>query len=405
MFNDALKGIRIADFSWVWAGPYAASLLSYMGAEVIKIESHGRIDQTRKGSIMNGDNFNGYDSSPTFNNANLNKQGVTIDITKPEGAELARKIVEKCDIVVANMRPGKMAKLGLGYEDLKKVKPDIIMLESSGFGATGPYKGYAGFAPIFASFGGLAYLTGYEDGTPNVMSGVQDMRAGTVSAFIMIAALLHRKKTGEGQYIDLSSSECLSTLVGPELMEYTMNRRSPFRAGNQDAIMAPHNCYRCKGDDKWVSIAVATDEEWNSLKKVMGNPEWAENAEKYGGVLARWQNRKELDGQIAQWTKDFTTYEVTELLQEAGVAAMPSMNAEEILTDPHTKARELFTEVDHPALGNQVVMKPAWKFSETPARIRKPGPLLGEDNGDVFGNLLGMSEAEIKKMEEAEIIW
>lgn len=405
MFNDALKGIRIADFSWVWAGPYAASLLSYMGAEVIKIESHGRIDQTRKGSIMNGDNFNGYDSSPTFNNANLNKQGVTIDITKPEGAELARKIVEKCDIVVANMRPGKMAKLGLGYEDFKKVKPDIIMLESSGFGATGPYKGYAGFAPIFASFGGLAYLTGYEDGTPNVMSGVQDMRAGTVSAFIMIAALLHRKKTGEGQYIDLSSSECLSTLVGPELMEYTMNRRSPFRAGNQDAIMAPHNCYRCKGDDKWVSIAVATDEEWNSLKKVMGNPEWAENAEKYGGVLARWQNRKELDGQIAQWTKDFTTYEVTELLQEAGVAAMPSMNAEEILTDPHTKARELFTEVDHPALGNQVVMKPAWKFSETPARIRKPGPLLGEDNGDVFGNLLGMSEAEIKKMEEAEIIW
>lgn len=405
MFNDALKGIRIADFSWVWAGPYAASLLSYMGAEVIKIESHGRIDQTRKGSIMNGDNFNGYDSSPTFNNANLNKQGVTIDITKPEGAELARKIVEKCDIVVANMRPGKMAKLGLGYEDLKKVKPDIIMLESSGFGATGPYKGYAGFAPIFASFGGLAYLTGYEDGTPNVMSGVQDMRAGTVSAFIMIAALLHRKKTGEGQYIDLSSSECLSTLVGPELMEYTMNRRSPFRAGNQDAIMAPHNCYRCKGDDKWVSIAVATDEEWNSLKKVMGNPEWAENAEKYGGVLARWQNRKELDGQIAQWTKDFTTYEVTELLQKAGVAAMPSMNAEEILTDPHTKARELFTEVDHPALGNQVVMKPAWKFSETPARIRKPGPLLGEDNGDVFGNLLGMSEAEIKKMEEAEIIW
>lgn len=405
MFNDALKGIRIADFSWVWAGPYATSLLSYMGAEVIKIESHGRIDQTRKGSIMNGDNFNGYDSSPTFNNANLNKQGVTIDITKPEGAELARRIVEKCDIVVANMRPGKMAKLGLGYEDLKKVKPDIIMLESSGFGATGPYKGYAGFAPIFASFGGLAYLTGYEDGTPNVMSGVQDMRAGTVSAFIMIAALLHRKKTGEGQYIDLSSSECLSTLVGPELMEYTMNRRSPFRAGNQDAIMAPHNCYRCKGDDKWVSIAVATDEEWNSLKKTMGNPEWAEDAGKYGGVLARWQNRKELDGQIAQWTKEFTTYEVTELIQKAGVAAMPSMNAEEILTDPHTKARELFTEVDHPALGKQVVMKPAWKFSETPARIRRPGPLLGEDNADVFGNLLGMSEAEIKKMEEAEIIW
>lgn len=405
MFEDALKGIRIADFSWVWAGPYATSLLSYMGAEVIKIESHGRIDQTRKGSIMNGDNFNGYDSSPTFNNANLNKQGVTIDITKPEGAELARKIVEKCDIVVANMRPGKMAKLGLGYEDLKKVRPDVIMLESSGFGATGPYKAYAGFAPIFASFGGLAYLTGYEDGTPNVMSGVQDMRAGTVSAFILIAALLHRKKTGEGQYIDLSSSECLSTLIGPELMEYSMNRRSPFRCGNQDAVMAPHNCYRCKGDDKWISIAVATDEEWKTLCGVMGNPEWAADEKKYGSIVSRFENRRELDEQITAWTRGYTAYELTGLLQNAGVAAMPSLSAEEILTDPHTEARELFTKVDHPALGEQVVMKPAWRFSETPAKIRKPGPLLGEDNADVFGNLLGMPDSEIKKLEEEQVIW
>ncbi|MBQ7797129.1 MAG: CoA transferase [Lachnospiraceae bacterium] len=404
MFKDALKGIRIADFSWVWAGPYATSLLSYMGAEVIKIESHGRIDQTRKGSIMNGDNFSGFDSSPTFNNANLNKQGVTIDITKPEGAELARKLVEKCDIVVANMRPGKMAKLGLGYEDFKKVKPDIIVLESSGFGATGPYKGFAGFAPIFASFGGLAYLTGYEDGAPNVMSGVQDMRAATTSAFILLAALIHRQNTGEGQYIDLSSSECLSTLVGPELMDYTMNKRSPFRHGNEDAIMAPHNCYKAAGEDKWISIAVATDEEWNSLKDVMGNPEWA-NDQNYDSVFGRWQNRKELDAHMSEWTKDKDTYEMMHTLQAAGVAAMPSMSAIEILTDPHTEARELFTTVPHKVLGEQHVMNPAWKFSETPARIRKQGPILGEDNYDVFGNLLGMSEEEIKAMEEARIIW
>lgn len=404
MFKDALKGIRIADFSWVWAGPYATSLLSYMGAEVIKIESHGRIDQTRKGSIMNGDNFSGFDSSPTFNNANLNKQGVTIDITKPEGAELARKLVSKCDIVVANMRPGKMAKLGLGYEDFKKVKQDIIVLESSGFGATGPYKGFAGFAPIFASFGGLAYLTGYEDGAPNVMSGVQDMRAATTSAFILLAALIHRQNTGEGQYIDLSSSECLSTLVGPELMDYTMNKRSPFRHGNEDAIMAPHNCYKAAGEDKWISIAVSTDEEWKALKCVMGNPEWAEH-EKFGSVYDRWQNRYELDAHMSEWTKDRDTYELMHLLQDAGVAAMPSLSAEEILQDPHTKARELFTTVPHKVLGEQHVMNPAWKFSETPARIRKQGPILGEDNLDVFVNLLGMTEKEVKEMEEAQIIW
>ena len=404
MFKDALKGIRIADFSWVWAGPYATSLLSYMGAEVIKIESRGRVDQTRKGSIMNGDSFNGYDSSPTFNNANLNKQGVSIDITKPEGAELARRLVAECDIVVANMRPGKMDKLGLGYKDLIKEKPDIIMLESSGFGCTGPYRGYAGFAPIFASFGGLAYLTGYEDGAPNVMSGVQDMRAGTMAAFILITALVNRQKTGKGQYIDLSSSECLSALVGPELMEYTMNKRSPFRCGNQDAVMAPHNCYRCKGEDKWISIAVATDEEWDALRLAMGDPEWAK-AEEYKSVYSRWQHRKELDAHVTEWTVNYTHYELMELLQGAGVAAMPSFDAEEILKDSHTKERNLFTEVDHPALGKQVVMNPAWKFSETPARIRKPGPLLGEDNYDVFENLLGMQEEEIKKLEEEQVIW
>lgn len=404
MFKDALKGIRIADFSWVWAGPYATSLLSYMGAEVIKIESRGRVDQTRKGSIMNGDSFNGYDSSPTFNNANLNKQGVSIDITKPEGAELARRLVAKCDIVVANMRPGKMDKLGLGYHDLVKVKPDVIMLESSGFGCTGPYRGYAGFAPIFASFGGLAYLTGYEDGAPNVMSGVQDMRAGTMAAFILITALINRQKTGKGQYIDLSSSECLSALVGPELMEYTMNKRSPFRCGNQDAVMAPHNCYRCKGEDKWISIAVATDEEWDALRLAMGDPDWAK-AEEYAGAYSRWQHRKELDAHMTEWTVNYTHYELMERLQGVGVAAMPSFDAEEILKDPHTKARNLFTEVDHPALGKQVVMNPAWKLSKTPARIRKPGPLLGEDNYDVFENLLGMQEEDIKKLEEEQIIW
>lgn len=404
MFKDALKGIRIADFSWVWAGPYATSLLSYMGAEVIKIESRGRVDQTRKGSIMNGDSFNGYDSSPTFNNANLNKQGVSIDITKPGGAELARRLVAECDIVVANMRPGKMDKLGLGYHDLIKVKPDVIMLESSGFGCTGPYRGYAGFAPIFASFGGLAYLTGYEDGAPNVMSGVQDMRAGTIAAFILITALVNRQKTGKGQYIDLSSSECLSALVGPELMEYTMNKRSPFRCGNQDAVMAPHNCYRCKGEDKWISIAVATDEEWGVLRLAMGDPDWAK-AEEYASVYSRWQHRKELDAHMTEWTVNYTHYELMELLQGVGVAAMPSFDAEEILKDPHTKERNLFTEVDHPALGKQVVMNPAWKLSETPARIRKPGPLLGEDNYDVFENLLGMQEEEIKKLEEEQIIW
>lgn len=404
MNHDALKGIRVADFSWVWAGPLATLLLSFMGAEVIKIESRKRIDQTRHGSITTGDSFSNFDASPIFNNANLNKKGVTIDLSRPEGAELAKRIVAVSDVAIENMRSGVMDKLGLGYKELVKVKPDIVMLSSSGFGSSGPYREYAGYAPIFAAFGGLAHLTGYEDGAPNTMSGVMDLRVGTVSAFAILAALIHRQKTGEGQYIDVSSTECISTLVGPQLMEYTMNKRSPQRTGNQDAIMAPHNCYRCKGNDKWISIAVATDEEWNALCRVMGDPAWTREEDFSDGV-SRWKHRAKLDEHMGRWTINHTHYEVMEMLQRAGVAAMPSFNAEEILSDPHIKARGVIGEVDHPVLGRKVVLNPSWKHSETPARIHKASPLLGEDNEEVFGGLLGMSKEEMKKLEEQQIIY
>lgn len=404
MSKMALEGIRVADFSWVWAGPYCTSLLGYLGAEVIKIESMKRVDQTRQGSIMNGDVFEGVNSSPTFNNANLNKKGVSIDITTEKGQEIARQLVAKCDIVVANMRPGKMDKLHLGYEDLKKVKPDIIMLESTGFGCTGPYRGFAGFAPIFASMGGLANLTGYTDGAPNPMSGVQDLRAATQAAYAILAALYHRKKTGEGQYIDCSSSECITTLVGNEMMEYTMNGRSLGRTGNTDPVMAPHNVYRCKGDDKWISIAVGTEEEWQNLVHAMGDPEWAKD-EKFADMYSRHENSAEIDAHMAEWTIQYGHIELMHLLQDAGVAAMPSFCATEILEDPHVKARGLLTTVEHPLLKTQHVFNPPWKLSETPATIRKPGPCLGEDNVEVFTTLLGMSEEEVKKLEEEKTLY
>lgn len=404
MNKDALKGLRVADFSWVWAGPYATLLLSFLGAEIIKIESRKRIDQTRQGSITTGDDFEGYNASPIFNNANLNKKSVSLDLKRPQGIELAKKIVAMSDVVIENMRPGVMDRLGLGYNDLAKVKPDIIMISASGFGSSGPYGEYAGYAPIFAAFGGLAYITGYEDGEPNTMSGVMDLRVGTISAFSILAALIHRQKTGEGQYIDLSSSECVSSLIGAELMEYTMNKRSPVRCGNQDSIMAPHNCYRCKGDDKWVSIAVATDQEWKALCKAMGNPEWSKE-EAFSDTYSRWKNRAQLDKYMSEWTINYTHYEVMTLLQSVGVAAMPSFCAEEILSDPHMKARGKITEVEHPVLGKKVVINPPWILSETPARIRKASPLLGEDNEEIFSSLLGMTKEEIEKLVDEKIIY
>ena len=404
MDKVALKGVRVADFSWVWAGPYSTLLLTFLGAEVIKIESRKRIDQTRQGSITTGDDFEGFNASPIFNNANLNKKSVSLDLKSPEGVELAKRIVAESDVVVENMRAGVMDKLGLGYEALKAVKPDIIMVSSSGFGAYGPYGHYAGYAPIFASFGGLAYLTGYEDGEPNTMSGVMDLRVGTISAYATLAALLRRQKTGEGQYIDLSSSECVSSLIGSELMEFTMNGTSPSRCGNQDAIMAPHNVYRCQGDDKWISIAVGSDEEWRALKGVMGNPAWAEDRD-LDSMYGRWQRRAELDERMSQWTVHYTDYDLMHLLQDAGVAAMPSLCAEEILSDPHVKARGKLLEVEHPVMGKKVVISPPWKLSETPAVIRSASPLLGEHNNEVFGGLLGLSQDEIDRLAKEEVIY
>lgn len=404
MNQEALKNIRIADFTWVWAGPLATLLFSFFGAEVIKIESRKRIDQMRQGTITTGDNFSNVDASWTFNNANLNKKSVTLDLSRPEGAELARRIVALSDVVVENMRPGVMDKLGLGYKDLVKVKPDIVMLSASGFGSTGPYREYAGYAPIFASFGGMAYLTGYEDGEPNTMSGVVDLRIGTAAAFALLSALIHRQKTGEGQYIDLSSSECVSALVGDQLLEYTMNGRSPFRSGNQDTIMAPHNCYPCKGEDKWISIAVSNDEEWQALRQAMGDPDWAAE-DAFTSVYSRWIHRTRLDELMATWTRGYTAHELMTALQAAGVAAMPSFSAEEILSDPHVNARELTTVVDHPVMGKKVVLNPPWKLSATPARVKRASPLLGEHNQEIFAGLLGMSPTEISELQEAKIIY
>jgi benzylsuccinate CoA-transferase BbsF subunit len=273
--QGALQGVRVADFGWVLAGPYATMLLGYMGAEVIKIESRRRPDEQR---IAHRAGFSSeLDASSNFLEVNFNKKSVTLNLSTKEGAELARQIVATSDVVVENMRPGVMNRLGLGYPDLSAVKPDIIMVSISGWGQSGPLREYTAYAPCFASFGGLAHLIGYADGEPNTGTSAMDARSGTAAAFAALMALNIRQRTGQGQYIDLASGEALSCLVGDATMEYVLTGQSPARAGNRDTMMAPHNCYRCQGDDKWISIAVATDEEWASLGQAMGNPAWAQD--------------------------------------------------------------------------------------------------------------------------------
>jgi len=403
MARTPLEGIRIADFTWAWAGPYATMMLGFMGAEVIKIESRKRPDHSRMRSLAAGPTFGGPDQAPIFNDLNLNKMSVTLDMTQPKAVELGKRVVSISDVVVENFRPGVMDKLGLGYEALKEVKPDIIMLSSSAVGGIGPDRQYVGYAPTFSALGGLAHLTGYPDGPPIPLMGSSDLRSAATSTFAILTALYYRAQTGEGQHIDLSSTETIAVLIGEAFLEYTMNNRVPFREGNRDGIMAPHNCYPCQGDSNWVSIAVATEEEWQALCHAIGNPHWVSDA-KFADAYRRWQNQEELDKLIGEWTINYTHREVMEMLQKAGVAAVPSLSGLELWEDPHLRERVFAKEVQHPAIGKRIVVNAPWKFSATPAQVSRYGPLLGEHNEYVFGELLGMPKEEIQRLMEEGVI-
>ncbi|MCK4242059.1 MAG: CoA transferase [Dehalococcoidia bacterium] len=404
MTGGPLEGIRIADFTFAWAGPYATDLLVYMGAEAIHVESNRRPDHSRMISLTTRGRFTGLDQSSVFNDMNMGKLGITLDLTKPKAVVLAKRIVKVCDVVAQNMRPGVMERLGLGYEALQEVKPDIIYLSSSARGAHGPERTYVGYAPSFAALGGISCITGYPDGAPAQMYGEIDLISATTSAFAILAALNHKQRTGEGQHIDLSSSEATSVLIGEVLMDYFMNGRVQSRSGNRDDIMAPHNCYRCKGDDKWVSIVVSSDEEWKAFCEAIGEPEWVDD-DRFCDVYSRKQNEEELDRLIRQWTIGHTHHEVMDILQKVGVAAVPSYNSEELYQDPHLKERGLFTEVDHIDGGKHIVVSPPWRFSATSARIGPRAPLFGEHNQYVFGELLGMRDEEIKSLIGERVIY
>ena len=400
--QGALTGVRVADFGWVLAGPYSTMLLSYMGAEVIKIESRRRVDEQR---IAHRAGFsNDYEASSNFLEVNLNKKSVSINLSKPEGAALARRLVAVSDVAIENMRPGVMDRLGLGYPDLVQVKPDLIMVSISGWGASGPLREYTAYAPCFASYGGLANLMGYADDEPNTGTSAMDARSGTAAAFAVLMALNVRQRTGEGQYIDLASCEALNSLIGDNLVEYAMNQISPKRDGNHDRVMAPHNCYRCAGDDRWISIAVGSEEEWSALCDAMGNPAWSRDAA-FSTMEGRHENQDRLDPLIEAWTAGQEPYALMESLQAHGVAAMPSFDAAGVFHNPQLVARESIIEVSHPNLGTRLAVGPPWKMSATPPGISRTAPLLGEHNAYVLGELLGMEQDEIDRLAEEQVVY
>ena len=393
MVHPFLPNIRVLDFSWAAAGPYATLLLGFMGAEVLKVESRHRPDLSRRGFYQSAP----LDASPEFNDLNLNKRSVSLNFQTQEARDLVKRLVPHCDVVLENFRPGVMQRLGLDYATLNAINPRLIMASSSANGSTGPESAYAGYAGIFNALGGVGHLTGYADGPPTEMRISMDLRSGMTLCFAVLTALYARRRTGVGQHIDLSSRESITCLTGHELLHYTMNGESPQRQGNDDALLAPHGCYRCQGDDRWVTIAVGSNTEWQALCRAVDHPEWIEDS-RFVDAGNRTRHRQTLDALLNAWTAQYTQDDVTSTLQHAGVAAYPTMDSAILAASEHLRSRDVFITVDHATLGPQTVLSPPWHSAEVPHDSDRPGPLLGEHTEPVLRDLLGLSDTDLAQL-------
>jgi crotonobetainyl-CoA:carnitine CoA-transferase CaiB-like acyl-CoA transferase len=398
-----LDGVRVVDFGHVWAGPYGTALLADLGAEVIKVESQTHLDvHRRQGPYAHG--RAGVNRSGVWNAQNRGKLGCTLNLTTPEGVALAKRLVAVSDVAVENFAPRVMARLGLDYAALAAVRPGLIMVSLPGFGSTGPDRDHISYGQSLIAASGIAATTGYPGGPPmSLGESYPDLAAGCHAAFAVLVALHHRLETGEGQHVDLSQLESAICLLPEPILALAMTGRISSQAGNRDDAMAPHGCFRCRGEDRWVAIAVGTDEEWGAFRHVMGDPQWARDA-RFADAPGRRRYQDELERRIGAWTGTQAAEEVAIQLQQAGVPAAVSMTVSDLLRDPHLDARGAFVEVDHPETGPQVLYAPVWRFSDNPARIRRPAPCLGQHNDYVFGELLGLSADEIEGLVRLGII-
>lgn len=394
-----LHGVRVADFTLHAAGPFCTHMLSLLGAECIKIETAGRPDIFRKPHPVYGRM-----TAATFDQVASNKLSVQLNLKDPRGVDLAKRIVAVSDIVAESFRPGVMDRLGLGYETLKQVKPDIVMVSVSASGQSGPERGYAGYAPLFGAAGGLGTLTGYEDGPPTEIRHVMDHSTGLTAAMATLAAYLRKKRTGLGHHVDVAAREVACGFIGDALLQFAATGVAPRRAGNDAPRIAPHNVYPCAGEDAWVSIVVATDEEWRAFVTATERDEWLDDP-RFTCAQSRWTHRHELDEEVSAWTRMRSREDVTRLLQAAGVAAFPSYTSRDIVDDPHLKERGTIRTMRSDDGESRRVVGPPWRFSRTPPRFDRGTPKLGEHNAYVFRELLGLPESEIEDLVAAKVIY
>ncbi len=395
MPKKLLEGIKVADFSWSIVGPLATKLLCDYGAEVIKIESRRRPDIIRQLGFGK-DRIPGLNRMGRFNPYNTGKLSIALSLAHPKGVEVAKRLVAWADIVVESFAGGSMKRMGLGYDELRKVKPDIIMLSSCVMGQEGPYTALSAFGNGTVAVSGIVHITGSPDREP-AGPGLEvytDFIGPHFNALAILAALDYRRRTGKGQYLDLSQYEGVLHFMAPLLLDNVVNQREARREGNHSPYAAPHGAYRCRGDDRWCAIAVFTDEEWQSFCKVVGNPAWTADP-RFSTLLARKENESELDELVEEWTINRLPEEAMSIMQAAGVAAGVLETTEDLLDhDPQLKHRHFHWKLDHPEVGEYRAPGPSFVLSKAPCELRR-APLLGEHNLYVLKETLGMSDNEI----------
>ena len=414
-----LQGIRVLEFGVVWAGPYCAAFLAGLGAEVIKIESlkvfipmtRGQIPRPTEEDLRVLSPGVGatpgrvpgkrpWNRMPLFNAHASNKLGMTVDLLQPEGQKALRGLIAISDVIVENNPTETMEKLGISYEMLKELNPSIIMLRMPAYANEGPYQNHRSFGFHIEGVVGHSLLRGYADMDPSAVTSVLmgDAASGTQGAFAVLSALHHRRRTGEGQLIELSQAESLIPFMGEAFMDYSMNGRNQSTMGNRHPA-AIQGCYPCRGDDRWVCITVKDDDDWRGLCQAMGDPPWSLGGE-LGDQVERYRRHDEIDEKISLWTRSLEPAEVMQLLQERGVAAGPVMDQRDTFADPHLEQRGAFEEAYQEDTGTHLYPGAPYKMSETPVTIRRGPVRLGEDNQYVYQELLGYTPEEYAVLEE-----
>jgi benzylsuccinate CoA-transferase BbsF subunit len=395
----ALDGITVCDFSWVGAGPISTNVLGQCGAEVIKIESKNRIDILRMGGPFKDGIADGIERSGYFAGRNPNKKGVSLNMSHPKARDVAVRLIKKSDIVINNFRVGQMEKWNLGWADIKEIDPRIIYVTMSLQGLEGPHKSFMGFGVNLNALCGLTELSAFPGQAPfgTGTNYTDHVMVPTHTLFGIMAALLQREKTGIGQTVAVSQLASAICMKPTDSMAYSANGEILKPLGFGDRDMAPHGVYTALGYRKWIAIAVAVEQEWEALKKVMGNPTWVEDS-KFSSLALRKQNEEELNRHMEEWTKWQYAEDLFERLCDKGVRAGIVNDARGVIEDKHLKARDFWVYLDHPVVGITLYNRAPMVFSQTPIQMKTAAPMLGQHTKEVLTGLLEYNESEVDQM-------